>query len=83
LSLASGFYRSAIVKWKGNPAIDSYEAIQAGLNLPSRMAEVLFDYNNYADEELTGPETVAERIREFCKAPDDELQKLICAYDDH
>lgn len=76
-------YTMAIVKWKGNSAIDSYEAIQAGLNLPVRMAEVLFDYNNYADEELTGPETVAERIREFCETPDDELQDLICAYDDH
>ncbi|MFD1437822.1 hypothetical protein HLH14_14170 [Acinetobacter sp. ANC 4282] len=47
------------------------------------MAEVLFDYSNYADEEFTGPETVAERIREFCKAPEDELQNLIFTYDDH
>ena len=76
-------YTMAIVKWKGNSAIDSYDAIQAGLNLPVRMAEVLFDYNNYADEELTDPETVAERIREFCATSEDELQDLIFTYDDH
>lgn len=76
-------YTMAIVKWKGNSAIDSYDAIHAGLNLPVRMAEVLFDYNNYADEELTDPETVAERIREFCATSEDELQDLIFTYDDH
>jgi len=47
------------------------------------MAEVLYDYSNYVDEEFTSSETVAERIREFCEAPDNELQDLICVYDDH
>lgn len=58
-------YTMAIIKWKGNPDIDSYDALQAGLNLPIGMAEVLFDFNNYADEEYTDGKTVAERIREF------------------
>ena len=38
---------------------------------------------NYADEEFAGPETVAERIRDLCAVPEDELQNLICTYDDH
>lgn len=73
----------SMIRWKGNPKIDSYEAIQEGLNLFPRMAEVLFDYNNYADEEFTDAKTVAERIREFCSTPEEELQNLIYSYDDH
>ncbi len=73
----------SMVKLRSNPELDSYEAVQEGLNLYPRMAEVLFDCSNYADEELTDPETVAERIREFCAASEDELQNLIFAYDDH
>lgn len=76
-------YTMAIIKWRGNTETDSYQAIREGLDLPDRMAEVLFDYHNYADEEFTDSETVAERIREFCAAPEDELQNLICTYDDH
>lgn len=73
----------SMVKLRSNPELDSYEAVQAGLHLYPRMAEVLFDYNNYADEEFTSPETVAERIREFCSSSEDELQNLILTYDDH
>lgn len=76
-------YTMAIIKWSGNTKVDSYQAIQEGLDLPDRMAEVLFDYHNYADEEFTDPETVAERIREFCTVHEEELQNLICNYDDH
>lgn len=76
-------YTMAIIKWGGNKETDSYQALQEGLDLPDRMAEVLFDYHNYADEEFTDPETVAERIREFCAIHEDELQNLICTYDDH
>ena len=75
-------YSMAIVKWKGNPEIDSYDAIQEGLNLPIGMAEVLFDGNNYADEEYTDSFTVAERIREFCNTPSEELLELIISYTD-
>ncbi|MCM1933970.1 hypothetical protein [Acinetobacter radioresistens] len=73
----------SMVKLRSNPELDSYEAVQAGLHLYPRMAEVLFGCNNYADEEFTSPETVAERIREFCSASEDELQNLILTYDDH
>ncbi|MCO8109307.1 hypothetical protein [Acinetobacter indicus] len=73
----------SMIRWKGNSKIGSYEAIQEGLNLFPRMAEVLFDYNNYADEEFTDAKTVAERIREFCSTPEEELQNLIYSYDDH
>lgn len=73
-------YTMAIVKWQGNSAIDSYDALQAGLNLPTGMAEVLFDFNNYADEEFTSAQTVAERIREFCNTPSEELMDLIVSY---
>lgn len=73
----------SMVKFRSNPELDSYEAVRGGLNLYPRMAEVLFDYSNYADEEFTGPETVAERIGEFCRATEDELQNLILTYDDH
>ena len=54
-----------------------------GLNLLPRMTEVLFDYNNYVDEEFTEAKTVAKRIREFCSTPEEELQNLIYDYDDH
>lgn len=70
----------SIIRWAGNPDIDSYEAVREGLNLPRGMAEVVFDYNNYADEELTEPLTVAERIREFCGTPDHEIMDLIISY---
>lgn len=73
-------YTMAIVKWKGNPQVDSYEAIQEGLNLPIGMAEVLFDYHNYADEEFTDAQTVAERIREFCNTPSEQLLELVLSY---
>ena len=72
----------AIIKWKGHPDIDSYDALQAGLNLPIGMAEVLFDFNNYADEEYTDGKTVAERIREFCNTPSEELINLVVSYTD-
>ncbi|EPF69346.1 hypothetical protein [Acinetobacter indicus] len=83
--LSSAFsqpHTMSMIRWKGNPETDSYEAVRQGLDLYPRMAEVLFDYNNYADEEFTDPETVAERIREFCAASEAELQNLICSYDD-
>lgn len=76
-------YTMAIVKWVGNSSIDSYDAIQAGLSLPLGMAEVLFDFNNYADEEYTSAATVAERIREFCSAKTDDLTDLITSYQEH
>jgi len=44
------------------------------------MAEVLFDFNNYADEEFTNAQTVAERIREFCSTPSEELMDLVVSY---
>ncbi len=71
------------IQGRSHPELHSYEAVQEGLNLYPRMAQVLFDYSNYADEEFTGPETVAERIRGFCRASEDELQNLIFTYDDH
>jgi hypothetical protein len=46
------------------------------------MAEVLFDFNNYADEEYTDGKTVAERIREFCSTPSKELIDLVVSYTD-
>lgn len=70
----------AVVKWKGNPQINSYEAIQESLDLPIGMAEVLFDYNNYADEEFTDARTIAERIQEFCKTLSEELLELGHSY---
>ncbi|MEG2695782.1 MAG: hypothetical protein RR966_15175, partial [Acinetobacter sp.] len=73
-------YTMAIVKWQGDSDIDSYDALQAGLNLPIGMAEVLFDFNNYADEEFTSAQTVAERIREFCSTPSEELMDLVVSY---
>lgn len=82
-SVSSKPHIMSMIRWKGNPEVESYDAVQQGLDLYPRMAEVLFDYNNYADEELTEPETVAERIREFCAASEDELQNLIYTYDDH
>ncbi|WP_425919436.1 hypothetical protein [Acinetobacter sp. TSRC1-2] len=75
-------YTMAIVKWRDNPQVDSYEALKEGLNLPIGMAEVLFDYNNYADEEYTSGGTVAERIREFCNTPTEELLELVVSYTD-
>ncbi|WP_180056157.1 MULTISPECIES: hypothetical protein [unclassified Acinetobacter] len=75
-------YTMAIVKWQGDSDIDSYDALQAGLNLPIGMAEVLFDFNNYADEEFTSAQTVAERIREFCSTPSEELMDLVVSYTD-
>lgn len=75
-------YTMAIVKWQGNPNIDSYDALQVGLNLPIGMAEVLFDYPNYADEEYTDAKTVAERIREFCNTPKEKLLDLVISYTD-
>ncbi len=75
-------YTMAIIKWKGHTDIDSYDALQAGLNLPIGMAEVLFDFNNYADEEYTDGKTVAERIREFCSTPSEELIDLVVSYTD-
>ncbi len=76
-------YTMAIIKWNGNPDIDSYDAIQEGLDLPSGMAEVLFEQDNYADEGYTPSFVVAERIREFCNASEDELMDLILSYDEH
>ena len=75
-------YTMAIVKWQGNPDIDSYDALQAGLNLPLGLAEVLFDYHNYADEEYTDGRTIAERIREFCSTPPEEILEFIVSYTD-
>lgn len=54
-------YTMAIIKWKGNPNTDSYNAIQEGLNLPNGMAQVLFELDNYADEGYTPSFVVAER----------------------
>ena len=75
-------YTMAIVKWRDNPQVESYEAINEGLDLPIGMAEALFDHNNYADEEFTDAQTVAERIREFCSTPVEELMQLVISYTD-
>lgn len=75
-------YTMAIIKWKGNPNTDSYNAIQEGLNLPNGMAQVLFEQDNYADEGYTPSFVVAERIRKFCNASEDELMDLILSYKD-
>lgn len=75
-------YTMAIVKWQSNSAIDSYDALQVRLNIPIGMAEVLFDFNNYADEEFTNAQTVAERIRKFCNTPSEELMDLVVSYTD-
>lgn len=72
----------SMVKLRGNPELDSYEAVQEGLDLYPRMAEILFDGDNYADEEYTDAITVAERIRELCAVSDDQLPDLVRSYDD-
>lgn len=72
----------SMVKLKSNPELDSYEAVEQGLDLYPRMAEVLFAGDNYADEEYTGPVNVAERIRELCAVSDDQLPDLVRSYDD-
>ena len=67
---------------KLNDEFDSYEAVDISLNLYPGMAAVLFNPDNYADEEFTDAKTVAERIRGFCLVSEDDIANTVLSYSD-
>ena len=67
----------SLVKTKLNDELDSYEAVDISLKLYPGMAAVLFNPDNYADEEYTDAKTVAERIRDFCLISEDNIVNTI------
>lgn len=72
----------SLVKTKLDDELDSYEAIDLSLSLYPGTAAVLFNPDNYADEEYTDAKTVAERIREVCNVSDDDIANIIRSYND-
>lgn len=72
----------SLVKTKLDDELDSYEAIDLSLSLYPGTAAVLFNPDNYADEEYTDAKTVAERIREFCLVSEEDIANTVLSYSD-